>query len=217
LVISLGLVRRQSRSPAADEIHQGTVVLYLAVIGSEWAMFLYIRLGELIPGAARLRDLVGGRWSNLKDVLRDIAIAVAFWIVFTAVAVFMNFALGPSHVESLWFLNPRVVVEIILWVLMSITAGFCEELVYRGCLQKQFLAWTGSAVLAVLAQGILFGIGHWYQGIKMVIVITVLGILFGILARSRDSLRPGMIAHAWGDICEPGCHLLPLKHEAYIR
>jgi CAAX prenyl protease-like protein len=50
--------------------------------------------------------------------------------------------------------------------------------------------------LAVLVQGILFGIGRWYQGIKMVIVITVLEILFGILARWRDSPRPGMIAHA---------------------
>jgi len=101
----------------------------------------------------------------------------------------MNFALGPSHVESLWFLNPRGVVEIILWVLMSITAGFCKELVYRGYLQKQFLAWTGSAALAVLAQGIL-GIGHWYQGIKMVIVITVLGILF-------ESWHAGATVFGW--------------------
>jgi hypothetical protein len=28
----------------------------------------------------------------------------------------------------------------------------------------------------------------------------VLGILLGILAHWRKSLRPGMIAHAWGDI-----------------
>jgi len=38
--------------------------------------------------------------------------------------------LGPSHTESLGFLNPRGVVEVTLWVLMSLTAGFCEELVY---------------------------------------------------------------------------------------
>jgi len=51
-----------------------------------------------------------------------------------------------------------------------------------------------------VAQGVLFGVGHWYQGGKMVIVITVLGVLFGIFAQWRKSLRPGMIAHAWGDI-----------------
>jgi len=51
-----------------------------------------------------------------------------------------------------------------------------------------------------VAQGVLFGVGLWYQGGKMVIVITVLGVLFGIFAQWRKSLRPGMIAHAWGDI-----------------
>jgi membrane protease YdiL (CAAX protease family) len=83
---------------------------------------------------------------------------------------------------------------------MSVTAGFCEELVYRGYLQKQFLALTGNAALAVLAQALLFGVGHWYQGIKMVIIITLLGLLFGGFAYWRKSLRPGMIAHALGDI-----------------
>ena len=83
---------------------------------------------------------------------------------------------------------------------MSITAGFCEELVFRGYLQRQALGLTGSVALAVLAQAVLFGVAHWYQGVKMVVLITVLGILFGVLAHWRKSLRPGMIAHAWGDV-----------------
>ena len=147
-----------------------------------------------------MRELVGGRWSNRKDVLLDIGIAVGFWIVVTAVAVFMDFVLGPSHLESVGFLNPRGVAEVTLWVMMSLSAGFCEELVYRGYLQRQFLALTSSITVAVLVQAVLFGIAHWYQGMKMMIIITVLGMLLGILAHWRQSLRPGMIAHAWGDI-----------------
>jgi uncharacterized protein len=200
LAISLSLVRLRSRSPAAGEQHHENVILYLSIIVSEWALSFYVWLGGLIPGATRLRDFVGGRWSNMKDVLRDIAVAVVFWIVLTAVALFVNFVTGPSPKGSLGFLNPRGAAEVTLWVVMSMTAGFCEELVYRGYLQRQFLALTGSVALGVLAQGVLFGIAHWYQGVKMVIVITVLGILFGVLAHWRKSLRPGMIAHAWGDI-----------------
>jgi uncharacterized protein len=200
LAISAGLYRMQSRSPAAGGQHHANVVLYLSVIVSEWALSFYIWLGGLSPDATRLRDLVGGRWSNMKAVLLDIAIAAAFWIVWTAVAIGMNFVLGPSHTESLGFLNPRGVVEVTLWVMMSMTAGFCEELVYRGYLQKQFLALTGSAALAMLAQAVVFGVGHWYQGSKQVITITVLGLLFGILAHWRKSLRPGMISHAWSDV-----------------
>jgi membrane protease YdiL (CAAX protease family) len=62
------------------------------------------------------------------------------------------------------------------------------------------LALTGSAALAVLAQAVLFGVCHWYQGSKLVITIMVLGLLYGILAHWRKSLRPGMISHAWSDI-----------------
>ena len=136
----------------------------------------------------------------LWHTLGLLMIAAGFWVLVTVVAVFMNFVLGPSHLESVGFLTPRGVAEVTLWVMMSLTAGFCEELVYRGYLQRQFQALTSSFTVAVLVQAVLFGIAHWYQGVKMVIVITVLGILFGILAHWRKSLRPGMIAHAWGDI-----------------
>lgn len=157
--------------------------------------------------AAELRDIIGGHWSSMKAVLLDFAVAAGFWIVWTAVAIGMNFVTGPSHAETLGFLTPRGAVEVTPWVTMSVTAGFCEELAYRGYFQRQVLALTRSATLAVLAQAVLFGVGHWYQGSKMVIVITVLGLLFGILAYWRKSLRPGMISHAWSDIL----NVIPLR------
>lgn len=200
LAISLGTLRMQSYRPAAGEQHHGNVLHYLAVIACEWGLFLYIWLGGLIPGATRLRGLIGGRWSNFKEVLRDIGLAVVFWIAFSVVAVLTSLVVRPSPVASLGFLNPRGAAELTLWVIMSMTAGFCEELAFRGYLQKQCLALTGSVVLAMLAQGVLFGVAHWYQGFKMVIVISMLGLLMGVFAQWRKSLRPGMITHAWADI-----------------
>jgi hypothetical protein len=200
LAVSVALLWLQNRTLRSGGQHHGNVIHYLSVIISEWALSFYVWLGGLIPGATRIRELVGGRWSGMRDVLRDIAIAAAFWVVFAGVGFLLDFLLKPSPPAGLGFVNPRGAVEVTLWVMMSITSGFCEELVFRGYLQKQFLALTGSAALAVLAQAVLFGCGHWYQGVKMVIVITVLGALFGILAHWRKSLRPGMIAHAWEDI-----------------
>ena len=54
--------------------------------------------------------------------------------------------------------------------------------------------------MAVLAQAVLFGLAHGYQGIKNVVVITVLGLLYGLLALGRGNLRPGMLAHVWSDV-----------------
>ncbi len=204
LIILLAFVwvtfRWESLRLAESEQHHGNALHYLFVIAAEWAMALYIWLGGLIPGATRLRDVIGGRWLNFKQVLRDIAIAAAFWVVFAAVGKLSSFVGRASHAGSLQFVNPLGAIEVTLWVMMSVTAGFCEELVFRGYFQKQALALTRSAAFAVLAQAVLFGICHWYQGVKQVILISVLGALYGILAQWRKSLRPGMIAHAWADV-----------------
>jgi membrane protease YdiL (CAAX protease family) len=61
----------------------------------------------------------------------------------------------------------------------SITAGVCEEMVFRGCVQRQLHALSGSVVAAVLGQGLVFGLFHSYQGWTNVIVISVLGVLYG--------------------------------------
>ena len=74
-----------------------------------------------------------------------------------------------------------------------------EELIFRGYLQKQFHAASGNALVGIIAQALLFGAGHGYQGVKSMLVIGVFGALFGALAFWRRSLRPGMIAHAWQD------------------
>jgi hypothetical protein len=80
-----------------------------------------------------------------------------------------------------------------------VTAGFCEEFIFRGYLLKQFYAITGSDAAAVAIQAVCFGIAHSYQGVKSMVTITVYGALFGILAVYRKSLRPGMIQHAMQD------------------
>ena len=96
-------------------------------------------------------------------------------------------------------LLPESGVEIAAWVIVCLTAGFCEEVVFRGYLQRQLVALTESASLAVALQAVCFGIAHGYQGLQNVVVITVLGSLYGVLALWRRSTRPGMIAHAWAD------------------
>jgi hypothetical protein len=175
-------------------------MLYLAIIASEWVLSFYIWLGGRCKGAVPVRDLIGGQWSNMRSALLDIAVAAGFWLVWSAVALAVGSLMGPSHAEPAAFLNPKGPLEVTLWVIMSMTAGFCEELVYRGYLQKQLLALTGSAAVAITVQAMIFGVGHWYQGTKKVIIIAVLGALFGLLAHWRKSLRPGMLSHAWEDV-----------------
>lgn len=203
MVALCGLGAYQQRRPGTDQnlvaSHRGIVPLYLSLIVSEWALVLYVRAGTRRTGT-RLRDLIGGRWRGPKDVLRDVAIAAVFWPVWAGVAWLVHLALGPNQAKSIAILLPRGPVEILLWILVSISAGICEELVFRGYLQKQLAQLSGSGMVAVAGQAVVFGIGHGYQGTKQVVVIIVLGALYGFLALGCRSLRPGMMAHAWSDI-----------------
>jgi len=97
------------------------------------------------------------------------------------------------------FMLPRGEGEIVLWIFLSLSAGICEEIIFRGYLQRQLLGWLKSAPMAVVISAMVFGAVHIYQGVKSAIVICVFGLLFGILAEWRKSLRPGMMAHAWHD------------------
>jgi membrane protease YdiL (CAAX protease family) len=87
-----------------------------------------------------------------------------------------------------------------LAIVVAISAGVCEEIVFRGYLQRQFRALTGSAPIAVLLQAVVFGVPHVYQGTRLAAMVCLYGILFGVLALWRRSLRPGILAHAWSDI-----------------
>jgi membrane protease YdiL (CAAX protease family) len=73
---------------------------------------------------------------------------------------------------------------------------------FRGFLQRQFHALSGNIVVAVLSQGLVFGLFHSYQGWKNAVVITVLGIMSGALSAWRGNLRANMVVHAWADVWE---------------
>jgi membrane protease YdiL (CAAX protease family) len=174
--------------------------LYLSLMIAEWGLVRFVWAGGLRRTGTRLRDLIGGEWRGWKPVTRDTLLAIAFWVIVSAASVMLKSVLSPGNAKSIGVLLPRGLLESATWVALSLTAGFCEEIVFRGYLQTQFFAITGSRGVAVVLQAALFGIGHAYQGTRAVVIIFVYGLLYGALALWRRSLRPGMLAHALTDI-----------------
>ena len=172
---------------------------YLATILIEWAAFVLVVVGVRRSGTSVFLVL-GDRWRSFRQFLRDIGVAVGFWVV----AVLFLFMAGRLlHVASaqkkLHFVLPHGGFEIATWIALSITAGICEETIFRGYLQRQFMALTQSAPAGILFSAATFGAAHAYQGLRLAIVIGVFGAMFGVLAYWRGTVRPGMIAHAWQD------------------
>ena len=194
------LAQRQAAPSTAFPRPASPAAIYAGLVLMEWGLVLYVWSAGLGRRPGSLRQLIGGRWSRPRDVAVDAAIGLLTWAVWSAVSLLWRSWSGPDSAASIDSLLPHRLHEIGLWILLSMSAGFCEELVFRGYLQRQLHVLTGSAPLALLLQAALFGVSHGYQGARACLRITVYGLFFGGLAMWRRSLRPGMIAHAWTDI-----------------
>jgi membrane protease YdiL (CAAX protease family) len=177
------------------------IALYSFTICFELILLAYVWFLGIRPTSTTFKEVIGGRWSSARDVWRDIGVACLFWIVVALFLALSSHILGKNSDMNRVFqiIMPRGPLELGVWILLSISAGFCEEFVFRGYLQKQFFALTGSDAAAIAVQAIVFGAAHQYQGIKGMITITIYGALFGVLAKMRNSLRPGMIQHTMQD------------------
>jgi len=199
VTIAGALFQRHAQSTSGVlQQHPNVVPLYLSVIAVEWFLVYGVWAGIRFRGV-RLFDLIEGRWHSTQNVLIDIVLALVVWILWIGIQAGVS-RMVPSHARSVSTLFPQSLLEVVLWIATSLSAGFCEEVAFRGYFQRQFRAMTGSSAAGVILQAILFGISHGYQGLRAIIMIILFGFLYGILALWRKSLRPGMILHAWSDI-----------------
>lgn len=175
------------------------VPMYLLTMFSEWLVFAYVLAGVRRTGGS-LSLVVGNRWNSGRQLVRDIGIAAAFWVI--SVGILALFALL-LHIDSssrtVQFMLPHGALELALWVAVSVSAGICEETIFRGYLQRQFIAFTRSAPAGIVLAAVTFGAGHAYQGWRLTVLIGIYGLMFGVLAYWRGTVRPGMIVHAWQD------------------
>jgi membrane protease YdiL (CAAX protease family) len=205
IAISLGIsifsARMLGGGPANAVASNSKTPLYISIFVCEWALFYFVVAGVRGTGT-RLQDLIGRPWSNPRDIAIDLLTAALFFVVANGFLQIFKAALysGSRSENAAAAVLPHRTDEFIAFALLSITAGICEEVVFRGYLQKQFLAISKSASIAILAQAMVFGFSHGYQGLRSMVTISAYAILFGLLAHWRRTLMPGIVAHAWQDI-----------------
>lgn len=87
------------------------------------------------------------------------------------------------------------------FTVLSFTAGIVEEIVFRGYLFWYFLpllpAWA-----VVIVTGLLFGLGHIYQGSNNALRIAAIGIAIGALYLVTGSLWVPIVLHILADVMQ---------------
>ena len=141
-----------------------------------------------------------GYFFRFKDLDRGI-IAKTFWIVVFSfpVAMFMNtlaisllekFGHEYSAVEFLEIDNlPKIIIS---FLIVSVTAGIIEEVIFRGYFLNSYKRFLGSKK-AIIYSAVLFGLFHLDP--NNLLSPIYLGLVFGILAVKTGSLVPAIFAH----------------------
>jgi CAAX protease family protein len=192
---TLGWLAR-TRAHATNQGPPRLVLLQVQAITFEWITLAWAWFGARRKKILFL-DLIGGRWPNAKAVLLDLALGAGVWALWISISRIAGMIFG-HNADSIPY--PSNLVENALALVVAVSAGFCEEVVFRGYFQRQFWALSGSSIAGLALQAVVFGVPHVYQGARLVTEATLYGLLFGALAHWRASLRPGILAHAWSDI-----------------
>ena len=96
-------------------------------------------------------------------------------------------------------LLPRTPLEYRLFLGVSVTAGVCEELLYRGYFFATTSHWLTLAGAAAVSS-VVFGLGHAYQGWRGVVKTGAVGLILGAIYIGTGSLLWPAILHATIDI-----------------
>jgi uncharacterized protein len=177
--------------------------VYLWLIALEWLWVRFVYKGMQAHGRSIL-EFFGRPSFTRRQLAGD--------LVYAVLALGFSYALfigaerllfhGAAASNPLLPAVPSGVTGIFVWIGLSVSAGICEEIVFRGYLQRQLAALSGSTSVAILGQAIIFGAGHGYQGVGAVIKIVVYGVAIGVLAQWRGNIRAGILAHAAWDILD---------------
>jgi membrane protease YdiL (CAAX protease family) len=107
---------------------------------------------------------------------------------------------------------PHAGVELCWFFAVSLTAGFCEEFLFRGYLIWAFeplLGWWGAAAVSL----VMFTAAHLYQGRGGAIQAGILGAGFTLIVLLTGSLLPAIALHALIDASSGVIAWLVLRDE----
>ena len=174
------------------------------------------RTGILLPWALTALAILlwngqGRAWSLLG---MGFSPGLGFWTAVAlagaaiAYASWQRLALGEEedakqeilrHLGSVEPLLPRTRTELRWFTAVAVTAGICEELLYRGYLTWYLERLVGLPAAIVLGAA-LFGMAHAYQGTRGILQTGLVGLGLGIVYVLSGSLWIPMLLHGFIDI-----------------
>ena len=130
----------------------------------------------------------------------------AYGVVFAVIALIAVASLrrtrlpGGDYSERIRLIAPMTVADWLWFVPVALSAGLCEEFLYRGYALHVVAQFTHDVWIGVVVSTAAFGLAHFYQGWRGVIGTAIFGLFFALVVVVSGSLWPCMIGHALQDL-----------------
>lgn len=192
----------EHRAATRDLTSNSRIPSYLASITMELVL-----LGLVIAGVHKRREFFQQALCNrARTFTESLGIGVVVYILgFMAMAVvsltlYFTPLFHKRNEAVILAITPHGSLQLLVWFFVSLSAGVCEELVFRGYLLRQLTAWTQRPFLAILLASLLFGSVHLYEGLGAILPLAALAIVYGLVVRHfKGDLRAVIIAHTLQD------------------
>lgn len=184
--------------------------LYARMMAGLWipalAIFLVIAFGGFTLSDVGIlrREFPCPEWLRIASI---VAASVYFLFLLVQFIVLRRSARqgkdsGQDIPERLRVMLPVSGPEKRMWAATAVTAGICEELIFRGFLLQILTALFPALPLAaaLVAATLLFGAGHLYQGIGEAVKPLLIGLMFGVFYIAFGSILPCIALHALQDL-----------------
>jgi membrane protease YdiL (CAAX protease family) len=190
------LVARVASDPGARLRH------YRRGIVGEWiSVGLIVAIGAL---AGHTATSIGLQSPHDPWVTTQLVGQIALLLVITTLFMRHPRFLDPLRRQARGFLAllPRTREERLTFAMLAVTAGICEEVVFRGFgfAYVRFL-WPGvTDGWLIVITSVVFGLAHLYQGPRGVLLTGLAGAVFASMTVETGSLLPAIAVHAMVDL-----------------
>lgn len=175
---------------------------YRRTIALEWALaaLVIVRWGTSgqLPGVLGAGDTGTVRWW-IGIALAAAGSILLVWQTTGILRSAERMAQVRPQLEPLQSIIPADAREGRLFAGLAVTAGVCEEVMYRGFLIAYFAAFSPLWVAVALASAI-FGLGHAYQGAAGILKTGLVGIAMAVLLLLTGALWAPILVHAVIDL-----------------
>jgi membrane protease YdiL (CAAX protease family) len=178
------------------------LILYASTIAFQWFAVAVVEWRAWAHGfsASQLGLTIHDRTRILAaSIAGAVAIAALQWLNLRRVGRIPVGGRGPVQAIAERIL-PQSAVELLPYLALAITAGLCEEFLYRGFAMAVLQQAGLQAWAVVLLSSALFGLAHSYQGRGGIVMTMLIGVILGLGRITFDSLIPAIFWHSAVDV-----------------